>query len=179
MTPNYEVSPLEAIRARAGATSMSRSTRVWSRKRSVVVGAVPPVPSSSSRLRRADRRRPARGVLPRRRLVRTPAATITDPIAARRLASTRLFGVPIPSLPGSPPANSIRSTGTLTPPQTSDYRFALTAFGTGRVYLDDELVMDVPATPDTGTRYLDARLIEGRRMTSASSTSATLRRRRS
>ena len=90
-----------------------------------------------------------------------PAATITDPIAARALGFYTFFGAPVPSLPGSPPANSIRWTGTLTAPQTGNYRFALTAFGTGRVYLDDELVIDVPATPSTETRYFNVRLVAG------------------
>ena len=38
---------------------------------------------------------------------------------------------------------------------------ALTAFGTGRVYLDDGLVIDVPATPNTETRYFNVHLVAG------------------
>ena len=108
-----------------------------------------------------------------------PAATITDPIAARALGFYTFFGAPVPSLPGSPPANSIRWTGTLTAPRTGNYRFALTAFGTGRVYLDDELVIDVPATPDTETRSSTSASSRARRDDIRIEYSATRRRRRS
>jgi beta-glucosidase len=163
VNPNYEVSPLQGIEARAGDdVDVTFDPGVEGVGAASLVSAVPPVPSSFFAPPDGATGEGLRGeYFLSNDLSGTPAATITDPIAARALGFYTFFGAPVPSLPGSPPANSIRWTGTLTAPQTGDYRFALTAFGTGRVYLDDQLVIDVPATPDTETRYFSVHLVAG------------------
>ena len=163
VNPNYEVSPLEGIGARAGDdVDVTFNPGVEGVGAASLVSAVPPVPSSFFAPPDGTTGEGLRGeYFLSNDLSGTPAATITDPIAARALGFYTFFGAPVPSLPGSPPASSIRWTGTLTAPQTGNYRFALTAFGTGRVYLDDELVIDVPATPNTETRYFNVRLVAG------------------
>ena len=44
-----------------------------------------------------------------------------------------------------PPSNalSVRFTGTLTAPASGEYRLSLAGFGDGRVFLDDQLVVDM------------------------------------
>jgi beta-glucosidase len=163
VNPNYEVSPLAGIKARAGDNvDVTFDAGVEGVGAASLVSAVPPVPSSFFAPPGGQPGEGLRGeYFLSNDLSGIPAATITDPIAARALGFYTFFGAPVPSLPGSPPANSIRWTGTLTAPQTGNYRFALTAFGTGRVYLDDELVIDVPATPNTETRSFNVRLVAG------------------
>jgi beta-glucosidase len=162
--PATSVSPLDGIRRRAGDdVDVTFHHGVEPVGPASLASALPPVPSS---FLAPPGGQPGQGLRGEYFLTNDlsgdPAAVIeNDPIAARATGFYTFFPGPVPRQPASPPAASIRWTGTITAPQTRTYRFGLTAFGTGRVYIDDQLVTEIVQGVEHTTKFFDLALRAG------------------
>jgi beta-glucosidase len=168
VNPAYEVSPLDAIRERAGDdVEILTAEGVEPIGGSTVFAATPPVPRSFLAPPGGQPGEGLRGeYFASTDLSGAPVATITDPIAARAQGFYLFLPAPTPGLPVAPQAGSIRWTGTLTAPTTGNYRFNLTAFGTARAFLDGELLAEMGPSQHVGhpdERTFDLRLRAGER----------------
>ena len=93
-----------------------------------------------------------------------PILTRTEPQVTFDLGLlTSVFPGLAPSQLPPPPAGSqaVRYTGSITPPAAGEYSFALTGFGDGRAYLNDQLIIDMTGqaslrTVASGTVQLEA-----------------------
>jgi beta-glucosidase len=162
--PAREVSPLEGIRDRAGEdVDVTFDHGVDSVGPHSLASALPPVPSSFLAPPGGEPGEGLRGeyfLTPD--LSGPPAAVIeNDPIAARAQGFYTFFPGPVPRQPAAPPSSAIRWTGTITSPETRTYRFGLTAFGTGRVFIDDEQVVEIVEGVEHTTRFFDLELRAG------------------
>jgi beta-glucosidase len=124
--PSELVSPLQGITARAGA-----AVKVTYAQGTLGDVALPALPSSALT--------PSAGTGPgltgtyygNTDFSGTPVATRTDPVPAVNGA---------PSIPGLPPAWSVRWTGTLTAPTSGAYRFSVSGNGAFRVFVGGRLI---------------------------------------
>ena len=159
VNPAYEVSPLDGDPRASGRRRRRHLTRRATDPLSpaALLPGPPPVPSS---FLAPPGGTPGQGLQGQYWLNTTSPATRPPPrwirSRPRTRASTRSSTRSRRSLPTPPNSGSIRWTGTLTAPQSGTYRFAITAFGAAKLYLDGALVLDVPGT-DWETRFVDVR----------------------
>jgi beta-glucosidase len=168
--PTYEVSPLDAIRRRAGA-----GVRVDHAPGTDPVSAASllpgPAPVPSSVMAPAGTEGDIQGLRARywtnTGFQGEPVLDRTEPQAAVNLGL--LFALPAfgtSSLPPVPPELigspiSIRWTGTITAPTTGDYELSLTSLGGSRLYLDGELAIDHWGPHDLATKKVSVQLVGG------------------
>lgn len=165
VNPAYEVSPLDGLRERAGSgVEVLTAEGVEPVGPASLVSEIPPVPRSFLAPPGGQPGEGLRGeYFDSSDLSGSPATTVTDPIAARAQGFYLFFPAPVPGLPIVGSASSIRWTGTLTAPETGDYRFALTAFGTARAFLDGRQVAEAVGVRAAhhDTQFFDVRLRAG------------------
>ncbi len=167
VSPAYEVTPLDAIRERAGDdVEILTADGVEPIGPATVFAATPPVPRTFLAPPGGQPGEGLRGeYFGSTDLSGAPITTIIDPIAARTQGFYTFLPAPTPGLPDAPGAGSIRWSGTLTAPTTGNYRFELSAFGSARAWLDGKQVADLGPSAHVGhpdKAFIDVRLEAGK-----------------
>jgi len=151
--PLYTVSPLDGLRQRLGPDVTIRYAP------GIATSGVSAVPPSVLTAPAVPGQPPRPGLLAEyfanATMSGTPALTRVD----ERIVYDWGGGAPVPGLPID--HFSVRWTGTLTAPTTGDYRFGITNDDTGRVFIDDVLVVDNGGVHGSRTRTATVNLTAG------------------
>ncbi len=165
--PTYAVSPLDGIRARAGAgVPVHHAPGTDPITAAHLLPGPPPVPSSVLSPPGAGARGLHAEYWSNTGFEGPPDVSRVDAQVAVSLGFFSYQSVNASSVPQSLVQYTLskfsaRWTGTLTPPATGDYRFSLTTRGRGWLWIDGALVIDDSTSHDLGSRTADVHLVAG------------------